>query len=303
MCLVQRDGTLYARRGFLTQMSTMGKPIYSAQAPGKINLGLHVLRRRDDGYHDLETVFYPLQWSDTLSVREAPLLTLSCTDPVLDCGESNLVMRAARALAAAAGKHRGAAMELVKRLPMGAGLGGGSSDAAVALRLLSRLWSQPVTDATLLRLALSLGSDVPFFLNPVPSYATGRGEMLTPLEGYAIPYTLVVVVPHVHISTKWAFGRITPVPTRSVNLRAVVQSNDLDYWCQVLVNDFEAPVFDAYPALRARKEELLNQGAAYASLTGTGAAVFGVFEDWGKAVQGAAAAREAGCTVHLEHSS
>ena len=284
-------------------MEEESNSVCAVQARGKINIGLRVLRRRMDGYHDLETVYYPIRWADTLTVRDAQSIVLTSTAPELVCDGSNLVVRAARALVAEIGAQGGAAMRLVKRLPMGAGLGGGSSDAAAALSLLLRLWNQRLDPDVLRRLALSLGSDVPYFLNPVPSYATGRGEVLTTLAGYVLPFSLVVVVPRVHISTAWAFSRVTPLPVRSADLRAIVMSNDLNVWRHALTNDFEVPVFAAYPQIRVRKEMLLVMGAKYASLTGTGAAVYGMFESQARAAAAADEARAAGCTVHLELAS
>jgi len=273
---------------------------YQGLAPAKINFGLRVLRRREDGYHDLATFFYPLRWADTLHVRTASTLTLACTDPTLDCGDTNLVIRAARALAAATGCACKAAMRLEKHLPIGAGLGGGSSDAATTLRLLSQLWEQRVTDHEMADLALSMGSDVPYFLDPVPAYATGRGENLTPLTGFTLPFAMVVVAPPVHVSTAWAFSRISPTGDQFADLATVVQSCDLSYWQRALVNDFETPVFAAYPQLRAQKERFLDMGAGYASLTGTGAAVYGIFEKLNHARQAAEAAKAEGHAVHLE---
>jgi len=273
---------------------------YQGLAPAKINLGLRVLRRRGDGYHDLATVFYPLQWADTLHVCTASTLTLTCTDPTLDCGDSNLVIRAARTLAAATGSACKAAMKLEKHLPIGAGLGGGSSDAATTLRLLSKLWEQPVADHVMAKLALTLGSDVPYFLDPVPAYATGRGEELTHLTGFTMPFAVVVVAPPVHISTAWAFSCVSPASDQFADLATVVRSCDLDYWRRALANDFEAPVFATYPQLRAQKEVLLDMGAGYASLTGTGAAVYGIFESADYARQAAEAVEAEGHTVHFE---
>ena len=194
-------------------------------------------------------------------------------------------------------------MHLNKRLPVGAGLGGGSSDAAAALRALQRLWQCETDEADLQRIALSLGSDVPFFLGSCPAFATGRGEVLQRMCDYSLPYALLVVAAPVNVSTAWAFRRVTPKLARHGDLRAVVESNDLDCWRHALVNDFETPVFRYYPELLARKAELLDMGAGYASLTGTGAAVYGVFESWNRALQAAAASREAGCFVHLERAA
>ncbi|MDX1419144.1 MAG: 4-(cytidine 5'-diphospho)-2-C-methyl-D-erythritol kinase, partial [Rubricoccaceae bacterium] len=153
-----------------------------ADAPAKINLGLHVLRRRADGFHDVETVLVPIGWADGLTARPAPGLRFTCSDPALPTDDGNLVVRAARALAGWAGVAPAAALHLAKRVPYGAGLGSGSSDAAHTLRLLARLWGLDVPADALHGLAAGLGSDVPFFLGDGPALATGRGEVLTPLR-------------------------------------------------------------------------------------------------------------------------
>ncbi|MFQ5568047.1 MAG: 4-(cytidine 5'-diphospho)-2-C-methyl-D-erythritol kinase [Rhodothermales bacterium] len=272
-------------------------------APAKINLGLHVLRKRPDGYHDLETVFLRFPWADVLTIRPAEDLTLTCSDPTLTTDETNLVMKAARCLADAYRVEQGAALHLEKRLPYGAGLGGGSSDAAAALRLLADFWALSASDEALHEVALSLGSDVPFFLGPPVAHATGRGEELTPLHdpatgaSYRFPFFLVVVVPPVHVATVRAYRLVHPCEAGRPDLRALVASNDLAHWRAHLVNDFEAPLFDAYPAIRGVKEALLEAGAGYAAMSGSGSAVFGVFEEAEPAAEAAEAARRRGHRV------
>ena len=263
----------------------------SESAPAKLNLGLHVLRRRPDGFHDLDTVFLPVGWADTLTAESADALALTTTDPALPTDDGNLVVRAARALAAWGGVEAGARLHLDKRVPYGAGLGGGSSDAAAALRLLARLWELEVPADVLARLALDLGSDVPFFLDGRPARATGRGERLEPLLGadgdpYRCPFWLVVAVPPVHVGTAEAYGLVRPRDHDRPALAEAVASNDLDRWRAELVNDFQAPVEAAHPGVAAVRRALVAGGAGYASLSGSGSAVFGAFE-------GEAAARAA----------
>lgn len=276
--------------------------ILKRPASAKINLGLHVLRRRNDGYHDLETVFLRIGWADHLRFEAADTLTLTCSDPALSTNEHNLVMKAACLLAAEAGTMQGAAMHLEKHLPYGAGLGGGSSDAATTLRALSDLWRLDLSHDTLHDLAADLGSDVPFFLGTDAAYATGRGEHLTPLVDeagatYVLPYALVVVVPPVHVATAEAYGHVRPSEANRPDLREVVLSNDLARWRAELVNDFERPVLAQYPAIRAAKALLLDAGAGYAAMSGSGAAVFGVFEAVTHASAAAEAARQTGHRV------
>ncbi|QXD15878.1 4-(cytidine 5'-diphospho)-2-C-methyl-D-erythritol kinase [Rhodocaloribacter litoris] len=272
-------------------------------APAKINLGLHVLCRRPDGYHDLETVFLRIGWADRLAARPGADLRMTCSDPALPTDERNLCVKAARALQRAFGVTHGAALHLEKHVPYGAGLGGGSSDAAATLLLLSDLWDLDAPPDRLHALAAGLGSDVPFFLGPEAAFATGRGEHLTPLMDpatgtpYRFPFALVVAVPPVHVATVEAYRLVRPRATGRPDLRAVVTSNDLARWRAELVNDFEAPVMAAFPGIRAAREVLLKAGAGYAALSGSGAAVFGVFEAEAAARAAAEAARQAGCRV------
>jgi 4-diphosphocytidyl-2-C-methyl-D-erythritol kinase len=280
----------------------MPAPVHQALAPAKVNLGLHVLRRRADGYHDVETVMLPIGWADGLTAAPAEGLVLTCSDPALPTDDGNLVVRAAKALAAWAGIAPEAALHLDKRVPYGAGLGSGSSDAAHTLRLLAGLWGLRVPERDLHALAAGLGSDVPFFLLGEAALATGRGEVLAPLRGadgtpYRFPFALVVTVPPVHVATAEAYRLVTPHDRRRPDLAAAVRSNDLARWRRELVNDFEGLILARYPVVRAAKERLLAEGAGYAALSGSGAAIFGVFEQGREAEAAAEALREAGCRV------
>jgi len=280
-------------------------PVPARRAPAKVNLGLHVLRRRPDGFHDLATVFLPIGWADRLSGRPGGEIALTTSDPGLPTDRSNLIVRAALSLRQWAGDPGlGAAMHLDKRVPYGAGLGGGSSDAAAALRLLSSLWALDVPEADLHALALDLGSDVPFFLDGVPAHGTGRGEQLAPLHDadgrpYRCPFWLVVAVPPVHVSTAEAFAGIAPDADSRPDLAAAVTSNDLARWRAEVTNDFQRPVEAAHSEIRAAREGLLAAGAGHAVLSGTGAAVVGVFEDEDGAVE-AAETLSASCRVWME---
>lgn len=277
--------------------------IHTRHAPAKINLGLHVLRRRTDGYHDLETVLLRIPWADTLTARPAETLSLTCSDASLSTDESNLVMKAARRLADEYTVKYGAALHLDKQLPHGAGLGGGSSDAAATLHLLTDLWQLDADAPTLHRLAAGLGSDVPFFLGPAAAYATGRGTDLVPLidpetgDVYRLPFVLVVVVPPVPVSTAEAYARIAPNAENRPDLRQLVLSSELAQWRAALVNDFEGPILAAFPVIRSLKAALYEAGAGYAALSGSGGAVFGIFEEPRQATAAAEALRLAGHVV------
>ncbi|MFK7844485.1 MAG: 4-(cytidine 5'-diphospho)-2-C-methyl-D-erythritol kinase [Rhodothermales bacterium] len=265
--------------------------ILERNAPAKVNLGLHVLRKRDDGYHDIETVFLPVQWCDQVRVQPAEHMQFTCSDPGLPVDASNLCVRAANILRKHYGLDKAAAIHLEKHLPYGAGLGGGSSDAAQTLCLLNELWQLDLNYTTLHAFAAELGSDVPFFLHEDAVYATGRGELLEPLlepgpgAKYEFPYVIVLVVPPVHVSTALAYQNIQPNDEERADLKTVVFSNNLSRWRTELVNDFETSVFTAYPELNELKQALINAGAGYAAMSGSGSSLFGVFEDANKAKQ------------------
>jgi len=221
----------------------------------KINWSLRITGRREDGYHDLETIFQTISLHDMLTFREAHQLSLACDDPTIPTDETNLVIRAARALGSPP-----VAIELRKRIPAGGGLGGGSSNAAATLVALSNMFE---VDAPLPEVALSLGSDVPFFLVGGTAYATGRGEVLTPLPPRAgIP--LLLLLPQERVMTAEAFRML-----RSFSPPAGVGG--------ALVNDFEEPVFERLPRLRALKERLYAAGAAWAGMSGSGSTIVGAF--------------------------
>jgi 4-diphosphocytidyl-2-C-methyl-D-erythritol kinase len=166
-------------------------------------------------------------------------------------------------------------MHLHKKIPMGAGLGGGSSDGAFTLVTLNQLFNLQLSEQALLDYALQLGSDCPFFISNIPAFATGRGEILTPTTVDLNGYKIIIVNPGIAISTKLAFSLITP-KTPETNLAAVIQQ-PISTWKDSLINDFEQPIFNSYPELANIKETLYQKGAAYASMTGTGSTVYGIF--------------------------
>jgi len=255
----------------------------SRPAPAKINLGLHVLRKRDDGYHDVETVYHRIGWTDEVSVEAADDLSMTCSDPDLPTGDKNLCLQAARRLRAAFDVDRGAAIHLEKTLPVGAGLGGGSSDAAATLHLLAELWDVDAGADRLRDLAADIGSDVPFFLwDEAAAYATGRGEKLEEIRTadgtpFRLDTTVVLVVPPVAMATPEAYAMVTPDDVNRADLRAVVASGDLGRWRSELVNDFSEPVADQHPSVDAARDLLHQHGADYVSLAGSGSTVYGLF--------------------------
>lgn len=247
----------------------------------KINLGLHILHKREDGFHDLETVFYPVGLKDALEIiqqsdnKEEVIFTQSGL--LIDTKPAdNLCSRAWQLLKKDFPDLPAIRLHLHKQIPMGAGLGGGSADAAFTLSLLNDKFRLGLGDEQLLAYAASLGSDAPFFVLNKPCYATGRGEILKPVSVDLSAYTIVLVNPGIHINTGWAFSQLTPaVPPVSL---ATIIGQPISLWQQSMRNDFEMPVFEKYPAIAAIKERLYNEGAVYASMSGSGSTVFGIFE-------------------------
>lgn len=246
-------------------------------APCKINLGLHVIEKRQDGYHNLETCFFPVPWYDVIEVvpGEVTQLTMSGIEVQGDPG-ANLCMRAYELLRSVCALPP-VAMHLHKSIPTGAGLGGGSADGAHMLRALNDRFELKLSQADLLAYAAQLGSDCPFFLFDEPMLGTGRGEVLSPVAVTLKAYFLVVVKPPVHVSTAEAYAGIEPKIPR-YGLRDVL-ARPLHTWRDILVNDFEQSVFRKFPQLGEIKDHLYALGARYASMSGSGAAVFGIFEE------------------------
>lgn len=253
----------------------------------KINVGLYITNRRHDGYHDLETVFAPVKGLyDSLEVTpSATGTTRLLLDGLNIAGtmEQNLVWKAYELLRAQyPAKVPVLDIHLLKAIPMGSGVGGGSADGAFMLRLLNDYCRLELEDTMLLTMALQLGSDCPFFIYNIPCYATGRGEQLRPVELPQLTnLSIQLVCPQVHISTKAAFGMITP---RKANFDlATLPKLPLHLWKEHVSNDFEAPAFMQHSGLAAIKRQLYEQGAIYASMTGSGSAIYGIFERGKKA--------------------
>jgi 4-diphosphocytidyl-2-C-methyl-D-erythritol kinase len=254
----------------------------------KINLGLHVIRKREDGYHDLATIFYPLPLHDALEVvnRESVNVKREISDngavslklsglTVQGKPEDNLCIKAYHLLKKDHPQLPAVELYLHKAIPMGAGLGGGSADGAFTLQLLNDKFQLKLSREKLLDHALQLGSDCPFFIINKPCYATGRGELLQAIQLDLSTYSFLVVHPGVHINTGWAFSQLTPAPS-SQPLQEIIQQ-PVANWRHTLKNDFEAPVCKHHPALQAIKDELYNAGALYASMTGSGSCFYSIF--------------------------
>ena len=254
----------------------------------KINLGLHVVGKRPDGYHNLETIFLPVtDLCDELEITEqSPTSGCAAHAPSMiqdgitldNVPEDNLCMKAWRLLHEEFGIPA-VNIRLKKGIPFGAGLGGGSSDAAFTLKMLNEMFSLHLNDTDLERRAAMLGADCAFFIQNRAAYATGIGDQLENIEIRNSKFEVKIEIPEgEHVSTKEAYGGLrrdlfgTPRP----DLREAVR-RPIEEWCRLIVNDFENSVFPAHPAIAALKEEMYRRGALYASMTGSGAAVFGFF--------------------------
>ena len=246
----------------------------------KINLGLYVLGKREDGFHDLATIFHRVDLFDTLHFEATGGgVTLEANRDDIPHDRGNLCVRAAEALLHEQ-RDRGVHMYLEKRIPAGAGLGGGSSNAAAVLRVLPELLGLDVPDEERMEIAAMLGSDVPFFLQDRPAEARGRGEILLPFD-WRCPYWILLVTPDIHVSTPWAYGSLRPRPRQpEPPLRAALEKlpHDAGALATVLHNDFEETVMEQHPAIRTLRDHMMDCGAAGALMSGSGSSVFGLFE-------------------------
>jgi len=248
-------------------------------AYAKINLGLRVLGKREDGFHDIETIFHRIDLHDELNIDATDsIISVSADTAALPADERNLCWKAVELLRTETGTPRGAAIRLRKNIPIGAGLGGGSSDAAAVLTALPKVWNLSVDASTLAAVALNVGSDVPYFLHNKSAYAESRGERLK-FVTIPLPFFIVVVTPDIHISTSWAYGELSK-QRRDTSQRSKLYDGAT---CTVatlpdlMKNDFEAIVFEAHPEIAEIKRELLSHGATHALMSGSGSSVFGLF--------------------------
>ena len=270
-------------------ISDGGTVAVGVKAPAKINVGLHILGLRPDGYHEIRTVLQQINLADEILLEDAPDLSLSLTGDRRDlpAGEKNLCMKAALLLRRRTGCPKGARIKLNKVIPIGAGLGGGSSDAAATLKALNQMWQTGLDQPTLMDLAAELGSDVPFFIAGGCCLAMGRGEILTQIDPI-IRDQIVLICPNLRISTARAYENIGNYRLTSQMENIIFQNSlrkDLSNpeFYNTLTNDFESLVFAHYPVLEKLKKTLLMRGAYYSSLSGSGSALYGVFASSEKA--------------------
>lgn len=241
----------------------------------KINIGLNVVSKRTDGYHNLETIFYPLKLADALELADSEETSLTFSGiPIDGSSENNLILKAYRVLIN--DFHLPPVkFHLHKIIPFGAGLGGGSSDAAFTLKMLNDYFNLTLSTKALENYAAQIGADCPFFIQNKPVFATGIGNRFQALELDLSAYQIVVLKPEISVNTAEAYKNITPeIPARGLN--ELVKS-PIDTWKSTIKNDFEKNVFRKYPEIARLKELLYELGAVYASMSGSGSAVFGIF--------------------------
>ena len=244
----------------------------------KINIGLNVINKRDDGYHNLETVFYPIELKDAVEIIQSESLSFNASGlQVEGHKDDNLCVKAYYLLKKNFPDLPAVDMYLHKAIPMGAGLGGGSADGAFVLKMLNEKFDLQLPNKNLLEYALQLGSDCPFFIINQPCFAEGRGEILNPVALDLSTYSIVLVNPGIHVSTKEAFAALAPTLPKK-NIREII-TQPIATWKEELYNDFEKPVFTLYPAIKEVKDRLYSAGALYASMTGSGSTVYGIFEE------------------------
>ncbi len=245
----------------------------------KINLGLNVIEKRDDGFHNIETIFYPINIFDELTFEKSNDFKFISNNKALQQDPQNLILKSKNLLDDFTGKKLNVSITLKKNIPIGAGLGGGSSNCASTLLALNELFCLNIEKKILDKIALTLGSDVPFFIDPKPSLAFSRGEILKEIE-LNISLPILIVNPKIHISTKWAFENIQ-IKNRDFHL------NELDFDNQfrfensraLITNDFEEIVFTKYPELSNIKTKLYDLGAIFSLMSGSGSTVYGIFNN------------------------
>ena len=253
------------------------------KAPAKINIGLRVLDRRDDGYHNIITIFQRVNLHDTLILSQKGSGVQYSGEKLTSDSAQNLCVIAAKVFIDYLKMDIGLHIQLDKKIPIGAGLGGGSSDAAATILGMNELFNTRIDNAELTRIASYVGSDVPFFmLRTTASFASGRGELLSSINGLDSSSWVLIIVPDFEVSTAWAYSCVGNHLTLEKNHNILFNREFLEYQGDIptanMGNDFEYPVFDAHPELRRERDRLLGAGATFAMLSGSGSSLFGVFD-------------------------
>jgi 4-diphosphocytidyl-2-C-methyl-D-erythritol kinase len=249
------------------------------KTPAKINIGLNIISKREDGYHNLETIFYPINLWDALTIKEDNKFALIINNSQLNSEHDNTIVKAKELISKLTGIKINALVTLDKRIPIGAGMGGGSSDGAAALILFNKFYKLNLSNEVLYSLALKIGSDAPFFIEPKTKFGASRGEIFESTE-LIIDKPILIVNPGIHISTTWAFNKIRPkMPEIHLNQIEFSGHYSLSNLKNNIVNDFEPVVFESYPEIKEIKDKMYDLGAELSLMTGSGSTVFGIFPD------------------------
>jgi 4-diphosphocytidyl-2-C-methyl-D-erythritol kinase len=272
----------------------------SVRAYAKINIGLFVLRKRSDGYHDIETIFHRIDLFDELEFAPADRIVVECSDPTLPTDERNICFKTAQRLRKHFGIREGVKLTIRKNIPVGAGLGGGSSDAAAVLIHLPSFWGKTMDTETRHAIGAELGSDVPYFLTPGSAVGKGRGEILDHFT-LKMPFAILLCNPGIHISTPWAYGHVRP-KGRDIAIRTIVEEGIIHPpFSPMLTNDFEEPVFAAHPPIAQIKNVLNENGSLLSLMSGSGSSVFGLFDDSASVIKAEKELRRSGWRTFLTH--
>jgi 4-diphosphocytidyl-2-C-methyl-D-erythritol kinase len=251
--------------------------MWIANAYGKINLGLHVLEKLPTGYHRIETGLCFIEWNDRFEVKKAANYDLKIHGAGISNDDNNLVTKAYRTFDRYVGLKNQYSFSVTKNIPAGAGLGGGSSNAALTLRMLNKLEETEISDDELIDLSRTLGADVPFFIKGKPGIATGLGHDIEPAEIQPDAW-IVCVWPNFESSTAEVYQNCIPNPEPDFSIKGVLLEEEIDQWQYLLENHLEAPVFGKHELVGNIKDQMIDFGAVYASMSGSGSTVFGIFE-------------------------
>lgn len=248
------------------------------KSPAKINIGLNIIEKRADGFHNIETIFYPITLTDTISIDKCDNFKFTSNDKLLENEPNNLITQAKNIFESKFNLKINLHIDLQKNIPIGAGLGGGSSNAAVIIKVLNKLYSIGLTEEDMEEIGLQLGSDVPFFIKGKPVFAESRGEIFKPVK-LNIQHPILIINPGIHSSTRTAYENIKPKAPKYSLYKVSMGNLNIYDWKDKIFNDFEPFVFNNFPPVKQIKEKLYNFGAIFSLLSGSGSSVFGIFED------------------------
>jgi len=262
----------------------MTQPTYIAKSYAKINLGLRVIDRLPTGYHEIETGFVFINWYDRLQVSKTHETVFKCSNKNLATNDSNLVIRAINLMRNYTGKALNYHVQLSKSIPLGAGLGGGSSNAALMLQMINHIENLELTNAELSTLGVKLGADVPVFIHGRTAIGSGIGDKLEFVDIQPDMY-IVTVYPGFESSTAEAYQFCQPYQDKTLTIRNILLNDDPSEWNTFLVNDLEPPVIEIYPFVGSLKDQFYDMGALYASMSGSGSSVYGLFDQEFSAIE------------------